>query len=217
MSEPILPYPSQITELTLPLGPLRLWQPASSEALLDAMADAPPDPDDKMPYWADLWPSAVGLAEAIEAGDVPLSGPVMELGAGLGLVGLSAARVGVEAAVSDWIDESLCYVRESAALNGVSLETMLVDWRQPPPRRWPTLLAADVLYEARNGPILHGAIDAMLAPGGVAWIADPGRDHVPAFLECLSGWSVERTLRPVQSPHIPNGRATIRLYRLTRL
>ncbi|MFN3202541.1 MAG: class I SAM-dependent methyltransferase [Bradymonadia bacterium] len=214
-----LPYPSTLNEVPLPLGPLKVWQPASSEDLLDALADAPPDPDDKMPYWADLWPSAIGLATLVEEGVVPVTGPTLELGAGLALVGLAAARASGEQAsvtVSDWIDEAQQYALASAEENGLQMSGRLIDWRHPPDERWRTILAADVLYEPRNGPMLYGAIDAMLAEDGVAWIADPGRDHVPRFLEQLSGWQLDTLVKPLSGPLIPGGTARIRVCRLSR-
>lgn len=213
-----LPYASQVLEIPLSRGPLSLWQPTCGDAILDAMAEAPPDPDDKMPYWVDLWPSALGLAAAIDSGEVPLVGPTLELGSGLGLCGLAAARVSAEpVTLSDWIDEAMPYWRASAALNNVSVETQLIDWRRPPPRRWQTIIAADVLYEPRNGPMLYKAIDAMLAPDGVAWISDPGRDHVPAFLDRLDGWAVSHTIREVSGDLVPGEAVKVRIYQVKRL
>ena len=45
------------------------------------------------------------------------------------------------------------------------------------------VLASDVLYEARFAAPLAHAISALLAPDGVALVADPSRPHLPRFEE----------------------------------
>jgi predicted nicotinamide N-methyase len=212
-----LPHRPRRVELSLPRGPLALWCPAGADELLDALVDAPPDPDDKMPYWADLWPAAIGLAQAIDLGALALEGrEALELGAGLGLVSLAAARGGARAIATDWDEDALRYVAASAAENALDVRTERLDWRAPPPRRYEVLLAADVLYEARNAPAVAHALEALLAPGGVAWLSDPGRRFVPDFFRALVGFRVATTRVDVVAPQVPQGRATIDLYRLER-
>ena len=66
-----------------------LARPASPEALLDEDAFAQ---DEFMPYWAELWPGGLALAEALPA---DLTGiRVVELGCGLGVPSLVAAARG---------------------------------------------------------------------------------------------------------------------------
>src|SRR6476661_10734277 len=49
--------------------------------------------DERLPYWADLWPSAEILAEEVRT--MRLTGQrVLELGCGLGLVSIAAALAG---------------------------------------------------------------------------------------------------------------------------
>ncbi len=217
----MLPHdPIELT-VELPGGPLRLARPRDPNALVDAVADL--DADEKLPYWADVWPSALGLAEAIAAGDVPVAGrATLELGAGLGLVSLAAARAGARSCLAtDWYAEALAYAAESARRNGLTVETAPLDWRAPPPGlRADVVLAADVLYERRNAEPVARALEALVAEGGEAWIADPGRRYVDEFFGALAGWAATRASRRVTSPHLP---ATMRagmdvlLYRLRRV
>ena len=57
------------------------------------------------------------------------------------------------------------------------------DWRRPPADlgRFDRILAADVLYEERNAGPVATFLAAHLAPGGEAWLADPGRRHAAQF------------------------------------
>jgi predicted nicotinamide N-methyase len=62
-----------------------MLRPPAGDALLDQLL-AEDDPDeDRLPFWAQLWPAGVALARAI--GTRPLAGrQVLELGCGNGLV-----------------------------------------------------------------------------------------------------------------------------------
>lgn len=212
-----LPYPSRLDPIDLPRGPIELWRPPRAEALLERMIEGEIDPDEKLPYWADLWPAAVGLAEAIADGTVGVAPGQrwMELGAGLGLVSLAAARQGARVVATDWIDESLCYVRASAERAGLEVETRVLDWRGPPSDLSPShVLASDVLYEARNGPWLKALLERWRKPGFELWLADPGRAHVEPFLASLDAWDIEPTRKTIRNSALPTGRATIVLHRI---
>lgn len=218
MSAP-LPYPA--TRLTVPLagpeGALTVLRPARPDAIIDAMTEL--DADEKLPYWAELWPSSLGLADAVARGEVEVAGrSVTELGCGVGLVSLAAARAGARRVLAtDWYTECLSFAAASAAENGLALDTLPVDWRTPPPEAAAeVVLAADVLYERRNAHDVAAALRALVLPGGVAVVADPGRTYQRDLIAALSDWSCRRTQVTVASEHVPQGRAEIALLRFER-
>src|SRR5581483_8450832 len=181
---------------------LVLRRPAAAEALVceDAFAR-----DEFLPYWAEVWPSGVALARHLELR--PLGGlRLLELGCGLGLPSLAAAVGGARVLATDWAEDALELLRENAARNGVRLQTAALRWDDPGPlrgRRFPLVVAADVLYEERNGAQLAALVPRVLEDGGAVLVADPGRRHAPAFLEAMSaaGWRVQT----LASPHLPRG------------
>jgi predicted nicotinamide N-methyase len=166
---------------------LHIRAPAEPERLLDAIDAASFREDERMPYWAELWPAATAFAGRILAGDIELAGHrVLELGSGLGLVGIAAALAGAgEVTFSDYFPEALAFSAENAARNGVAgARTRLLDWRTPSlDRRYTTVLGADLLYETRNLDPVLGAIEAALEDGGSAYMADPDRITASAFGE----------------------------------
>ena len=185
--------------IDLPNGELSVLQPAEAAELPDAGAVewAP-----IAPYWAVLWRSGVALAR--ELAGMPLSGRrVVELGCGLALPSLAAARAGADVLAADIEDEALELVRRNARGNGVRVETMRSDWSSPDElvRRAPfdLVLAADVLYERRSvAPLL--SLLRRLAPE--AWVADPGRPAAAAFLDqARRRGQVETTTRGVVQLH----------------
>lgn len=158
---------------------LDLERPVDPEQLLDEEAFAS---DEFLPYWAELWPSGVALAEHV--GRLELIGKrVLELGCGLGLPALVAAARGADVTATDWAADAIALLERNASRNRLAVATHVADWRAPQLGRFDLALAADVLYEERNVAPLVSALHACLTIEGEAIVADPGRRHLPAFLE----------------------------------
>src|SRR3954465_4259995 len=133
---------------------LALLRPRDTEALLDEEAF---EHDEFLPYWAELWPSALALARTV--GARALHGArTLELGCGLGLPSLAAALAGGRVLATDWSPESVRMTARNAARNDLRVETLRCSWTAPEPLLergpWDLVLASDVLYEARNGEAL---------------------------------------------------------------
>jgi predicted nicotinamide N-methyase len=183
----------------LPGGELRLLQPAESAELPDAGAVewAP-----LAPYWSVLWRSGVALARELDEED--LRGlRVVELGCGLGVPSLAAARAGARVLATDSCSEALELLARNAEANGVEVESAEVDWAQPGAllERAPfdLALAADVLYE-REAVAPLSALLPRLAPE--VWLADPGRPAAGAFVEQAERrWALETSVHGVVTIH----------------
>jgi predicted nicotinamide N-methyase len=183
----------------LPTGVVRFRQPRESAELPDAGAVewAP-----IAPYWSVLWRSGMALARELDGLD--LGGRrVVELGCGLGLPSLAAARAGATVLGTDADPDALELLDQNADLNGVSLETARVDWRDPGGLvdRGPfdLVLAADVMYERESVPPLLALLPRL---GTEMWIADPGRVGAPELLaEAAPRWHVATTRHDVVEIH----------------
>jgi predicted nicotinamide N-methyase len=173
----------RVVETTLEIGghSLALLHPASAEDLID---EADFERDERLPYWAELWPSARVLAGVL----LGMSGKgcrALELGCGAGLVATSASLAGFQVCATDYYDDALSFARVNAWRNGATLlETRAVDWRAMPKDlgQFDMVIASDVLYEMSYGEVVAHALDASLAPHGTALIADPGRVARDAFI-----------------------------------
>jgi predicted nicotinamide N-methyase len=152
---------------------LTLLRPDSPEALIDEEAFVE---DEFLPYWAELWPAATALAEALP--DVR-GVRVVELGCGLGLTSLVAAGKGADVTATDWAPDAIELLRENAKRNGLQLRAEVRDWREPWDETFDLALAADVLYEHRNvEPLLDRVRE--LAPEALVGLA--GRPYEAEFL-----------------------------------
>lgn len=77
-------------EWTIEGHSFRMTLPAVPDALLDDNeVHEAFDRDEYMPYWAFLWPSALKMVATILRTEWPAGSEVLELGAGIGLVGLA--------------------------------------------------------------------------------------------------------------------------------
>jgi len=125
---------------------------------------------------------------------------VVELGCGVGLPAVVALAGGAEVLATDHYEAALDFAAHNAQLNtGRDLATALLDWRSPVEEdligRFDLVLAADVLYEARNVPALEALIPRLLAPGGEVLLADPRRAAAPAVLGRMDDLGFEVSTR----------------------
>lgn len=161
-----------------------LLKPANADHLI---SEADYVMDERLPYWADLWPSARVLASALLA--MPGGGRrLLEMGCGLGLDTTAAMAAGFDVTATDYYEDATHMARGNAARNlGREPQVRMVNWRA-----WPedigtfdVVIAADVLYEKEYATLVGQCLARALAPDGEAIIADPGRLALPAFLEHL--------------------------------
>jgi len=166
---------SQFVDERIRIGGVELMvvRPSEPEALLDETAFAD---DEFMPYWTELWPAGLALAEALP---LTLAGRrVVELGCGLGVPSLLAAARGADVTAVDWAEDAIGLLRENAARNGIALAAVRADWRSFD-GAYDLALAADVLYEARNVEPLARLLP-QLAPEALVALA--GRPYEADFL-----------------------------------
>ncbi len=178
----------RVVETDVDLGgrAISLLHPASAEDLIDELDF---ERDERLPYWAELWPSARALAERVIAMD-GAGRRTIELGCGAGLLAVAAVLAGFDLTATDYYEDATRFTRLNVWQNAeVEISTMVVDWRAMPAELgvYEVVLASDVLYERPYGELVAGAIAHVLARDGVAIVADPGRVGREPFLEALAG------------------------------
>jgi predicted nicotinamide N-methyase len=194
--------------------PVSIWRPPDMESLIDLAAF---EADERIPYWADVWESAIVLAEDLAAMD-GAGKNLLELGCGLGLPSLVAARAGFTVTATDYEETALEGVRYNAERNRIGgLRTLVLDWRNLPEDlgTFDLVVAADVLYETHHPAVLAATILRTLAPSGLGLVADPCRAKAAGFAPAAraAGMAVSKTRarRPhgaTEGPHVEIHRVT---------
>lgn len=145
--------------------------------------------DEDVPFWAVLWPAAEGMSEYFWE-NIDLRGQrMLELGAGLGLVGIVAAAKGADIVQTDFIPEAIELAKENAKINGINnIDYALADWRKfHLTEKFDWVVGSDILYEPNLHPHLKSIFINNLKPNGCIVLADPGRDDARKFIGELVG------------------------------
>jgi predicted nicotinamide N-methyase len=194
--------------LDLVLETLADLDAAVDELLERARADPGERERDLCPYFGVLWPAARGLAgELARRGPGELAGRrVLELGCGLALPALVAAKLGAHVTATDLHPDVPGFLARNLALNGLApdaIEYVELDWRSgvlgP---RFELVVGSDILYEAGHPEPVARALAAHVAPGGRILLADPARAYLQACLDALArlGFRAETEVVAVPDP-----------------
>ncbi len=152
------------------------------EALL--RAEDPADP----PYWAHLWTGAIELARYVAARQPCAGLRVLDLGCGLGLVGIVASLEGAHVTLLDRSTDALAFAARSADWNACrGLTCRQADFTTDAlGEAFDLILAAEVLYDVATWDPLSRFLAAHLRPDGVAILADARRTQTAGFYDALA-------------------------------
>jgi predicted nicotinamide N-methyase len=119
----------------------RLTLPAVPDAFLeDPDVHAAFDRDEYMPYWAYLWPAALKMVATILKSEWPPQAEVLEIGAGIGIVGLAGLARGLNVTISDYEPKAVELALYNARRNGFTQgQGLVLDWRSPPKKQYPAV------------------------------------------------------------------------------
>jgi len=193
----------------------RILHPVSADDLID---EDDFDRDERLPYWAELWPSALALARHLSKRDL-VGTRAIELGCGVGLATVLALARGARVLATDHYEAALDFTAYNARTNlDLEPEVGVLDWRETDTGGIGTfdmVFAADVLYERKNAAALADLVPKLLARGGEAIIADPRRYEALIFLEAMEGLGFEDMTKEAT---VEQGTRTVKvlLHRLRR-
>ncbi|PLX33369.1 MAG: methyltransferase [Ignavibacteria bacterium] len=182
-------FPLRDIEIPIDTRVIRLTTAEDIEQLIDRITQDEFQKDERLPYWAELWHSAVALAHYVEEHPENVSDrETLEIGCGLALPGIVAAMNGARLTCSDFEEHALRAAEFNLLQNlpDSTPDIQYMDFRQPPPRRWPVILAADVIYEQRFIEPLAHFLDSALTPDGAIYLAEPNRVIAIPFFEALT-------------------------------
>jgi predicted nicotinamide N-methyase len=197
-------FRTSVEDATIDAHTFSILKPANSD---DLIREEDFVKDERLPYWADVWPSSIILAGKL----LELEGHgknALELGCGVGLSTLAATSAGFDVLSTDYYEDALDVTRANVFRNlGTIARTRLVDWRHLPVDlgTFDLVFASDVLYEKEYAELLPVLLRGLLAPGGMALIADPGRVAAPVFVEACATHGLEirqKETRPFEAAGI---------------
>lgn len=139
------------------------------------------------PYWSKVWPAAFALGEFLLANPSLVQGKtVVELGAGLGLPSLVAARFAARVLCTDAEPAAVRVAALSAVHHQLqNFSTAVVDWSQHDSTPCDVLLLSDVNYEPAGFASLRQTLEGYLDRGTMVLLSTPQRLMAKPFIEAL--------------------------------
>lgn len=143
----------------------------------------------EFPFWVKLWEAAIVLAYVLDSLPEKNSRSLLELGAGLGLPGLTAASAGFDVTLSDYEEIILDFQRVSCAaskLNNVSIEN--IDWLHPSQlNQFDVIAGAEIIFREEFFQPLLSIFKKYLKPDGRIYMAhNAERKSLLRFLKLAS-------------------------------
>jgi len=151
------------------------------------------DPQFGSPYWAHYWGGGLVLARYfLDRPETIIGRRVLDLGAGSGIVSIAAAKAGaIEVHASDVDPYAIAAIGLNAALNDVTIETVLADLTKGEPPTVDIVCVGDLFYEAALAKHVTAFLDRCLLRGIAVLIGDPWRAHLPTSrLRLLAEYAV---------------------------
>lgn len=179
-------YPTQQKQFQLAGKPVSLCIVKDPDSLLDGEIKG-----DKLPYWAELWPSALALSSHI-AGMSFRGETVLELGCGMGLTTVAISLAGGRPLAIDYDPDALRFARHNLESNGGKGLFARMDWNALAVGcAFSYIIGADILYERAELPKLASLFQRYLANGGQVIVAEPGRELAKVFFQSLARYQLE--------------------------
>lgn len=168
------------------------------EELIDVKATGMMD----LPYWAKLWDSSFMLAYFLGKQQAVLGRRVLEIGAGLGVVGVYAALCGHRVTITDINEDALHFARANVLLNDArNAEVRKLDWNDPTfAETYDVIVGSEVVYDRQSYPALVQFLRRTLAPGGIIFLAKNATLSTPTFFaELTKYFEFKETTQTIRS------------------
>ncbi len=170
-----------------------------------------------LPYWAELWDSALGMAHllldrysAVKSSQQPTH--VLDLGCGMGFPGMVAASLGLPVLFADLESPALLFAKLNSLSYQARARTRQLNWQTGQlGEQFDLILGADILYERKQWDFLEPFWRTHVAPNGSVILGEPGRqtgDNFPAWITSC-GWSLT-----LHEQRIPTRSRPIRLFEI---
>jgi predicted nicotinamide N-methyase len=163
-----------------------------------------------LPYWAELWDSAAGVAAHLERSGNLGGKSVLDLGCGMGLSGTVAAALGAHVLFADLEPQALLLARLNSLPSASRVRTRRLDWRRDRlDEHFELILGADILYERKQWDHLEPFWRAHLAQDGHVLLGEPGRPTGELFPKWIRerGWELT-----IAEQKVPTRERPIRLF-----
>jgi len=139
------------------------------------------------PLWAKIWEPAWILAENIAKAAPSQLNKILEIGSGIGVVGIVAASFGHDVTMTEYDENALQFASANAEINHCpEMRICRLDWHRPDLEdRFDTIIGSEVMFHERDCSPLLNLFRIYLKPKGRVIIASGVRRSVLDILHRL--------------------------------
>lgn len=179
---------------------LKILQLADFESYVENLIENKGVGVKELPYWAKVWDACFLLSLFIGSQPIVPGQRLLEIGAGLGVVGIYAALCGHDVTITDVDDDALLFARANVLLNGIpNVPVVKMDWRDPKlTHTYDIILGSEVIYEKTIYPVLVEFLRKALSPNGTVFLSKNTLLPTPTFLpELTKYFKFKQTVRTI--------------------
>ncbi|MFH1242837.1 MAG: methyltransferase [Pseudomonadota bacterium] len=180
-------YETDIKDLAIKGRRFRLLVPRSLDRFVD-----PQDIFHDFPLWSKLWEASLVLADYLAGITADPQERILEIGCGLGLVGVVTSSFGHKVTMTEYNPDALNFARANTEINlpavRSNLEICKLDWNHPRlDGTFDRIIGSEILYSEKDyGPLME-LFKAYLRPGGEIILTEGVRKTSMGFFREMSG------------------------------
>ncbi len=162
-------YDTVTTPVTIGDRAIQLFTPASIDRFIDA-----DDVMNNFPLWAKIWEASGVLASYLTRLPPDTNKKMLEIGCGLGMVGIAGAKAGHRVTMTEINGDALNFARANALANDCPTLTIeRLDWNAPHlSGRFDYIIGSETVYKADDIDGLKKLFDRYLHPDGIILLAE---------------------------------------------
>jgi predicted nicotinamide N-methyase len=182
---------------------LELFNIADWTGFVESLAAEGESYIEKFPFWVKTWESSIVLADHLLRLGLPKDASILEIGAGMGVLGLFLGACGHNVTITDYEEDALCLLRMNIRHNGldnVSVEKL--DWNNPGlTRTYDIICGSELIYKETFIPPIIALFRKYLQPHGTIFLAhDVKRRCLMQFVGMMPGrFEVENLVKTMKS------------------
>lgn len=156
-------YETDDTRIAVNNRDFRLLVPRAIDKFIN-----PDDPARDFPLWAKVWEASLILADYLSRQKPEPGQQILEIGCGLGLVGITAAAFYHRVTLTEHNSDALAFARANAHVNGcANLAIARLDWRSPDlTGTFHRIVGSEVVFNETDFDPLLNLFQTFLEPDG---------------------------------------------------
>ena len=145
------------------------------------------------PLWAKIWEASIVLSDHIAGMPVDPKRCFLEIGCGVGVVGIVAAAFGHRITITEYNLDALNFAKANVHVNfsvhnGAGIDVARLDWNQPQlKKRFDAIVGSEVIYKETDFQAILKLFETYLMPSGEIILAEGVRKTSMQFFRQVSG------------------------------